>query len=430
MKNQKGLMLPLYFALIFMVSSTVIGGVVAVLPPIPRVVTGMNHSSLNKLTDSLRVKCGILDFWASGKIHASQWGICPGFNVESKIRWDWGPAATIAAVTSAKQTNGDQRELERVVGVFSCGAPNGWSVRTTVVKVNCQAQGTSEGVGSDVGFLPLLNNFTDCINEMNWSFVGSNCILDEAVCNTFQGYWYFTGQTCGYSQSQCSGIGFNWNWWSPECSENDAPCWEQQYECPQGLNWNEWACQCTGQTPSPIVVDVLGNGFNLTSAASGVNFDVNGDGKSEHVSWTAAASDDAFLVYDRDRNGLIERGVELFGNYTPQSKPAQGNERHGFLALGEYDKHGNGGNNNGEIDQGDRVFSSLRLWQDLNHNGVSERNELFELLTLGLSSVELNCKESRKTDRHGNQFRYRSKVKDTQGQQLGRWAWDVFLVEQ
>ena len=82
----------------------------------------------------------------------------------------------------------------------------------------------------------------------------------------------------------------------------------------------------------------------------------------------------------------------------------------------------------GSLSKEDTVFSALRLWQDANHNGISEAGELHTLRQLGLKSIDLDYKESKRKDQHGNSFRYRAKVKDKNGSQLGRWAWDVFLV--
>lgn len=181
-----------------------------------------------------------------------------------------------------------------------------------------------------------------------------------------------------------------------------------------------------GCLTSPIIIDLTGNGFRLTNSQNGVSFDLDAKNGAEQTAWTKAVSDDVFLALDRNENGAIDSGRELFGDVTPQPTS---NEPNGFLALAVFDKTANGGNNDNQIDARDSVFARLKLWRDGNHNGVSEAGELSNLSASEIRTIELNYHESRRTDEHGNRFVYRAKVRDAQGAQVGRWAWDVFFKQ-
>ena len=194
--------------------------------------------------------------------------------------------------------------------------------------------------------------------------------------------------------------------------------------CQCVYNWEytpeHWAC--------PVLIDVNGDGFDLTTPEGGVYFDINAVGYLERITWTAAGVDDAWLVLDRNDNGVIDNGSELFGNAASQPAPPPGEEANGFRALAEYDKPAEGGNGDGVINALDPVFQRLRLWQDMNHNAISEPGELCALPALDVVGVSLKYKESKRVDKYGNHFMYRSKVYDALGARVGRWAWDVTLM--
>ena len=208
----------------------------------------------------------------------------------------------------------------------------------------------------------------------------------------------------------------------------DAPPICQLYydaNCDGVLDLNAPPCLST----TPIIFDLGTDGISLTAKADGVQFDLDTDGSREQISWTSPDTQDSFLCLDRNGNGTIDDGTELFGNFTPQPDPPEGSEPNGFLALAVFDQTGNGGNGDGTIDGSDSVYKNLLLWEDSNHNGISEPGELRALASAGVSGITLDYKLSRKVDEYGNQFRYRAKLKPAKdAADLDRWVWDVILI--
>jgi hypothetical protein len=174
----------------------------------------------------------------------------------------------------------------------------------------------------------------------------------------------------------------------------------------------------------PILLDVDGNGFQLTSTNGGVKFDFFGTGKPVQTSWTAPNSGDAWLVLDVNGNGKIDSGREMLGNVFEFPKFVTMN---GFEALASYDMPENGGNGDGIIDSRDAVYPKLLLWIDQNHNGIAEPGELFTLASKGILYIDLNYRSSPRRDQYGNQFRYRAKIGTAKGDGTAKYAYDVIL---
>ncbi|OUL15766.1 hypothetical protein B0X78_05520, partial [bacterium AM6] len=136
----------------------------------------------------------------------------------------------------------------------------------------------------------------------------------------------------------------------------------------------------------PLVLDLDGDGIETTAADGKIVFDHEGNAVREGTGWISP--DDGLLVLDRNGNGLIDDGSELFGDHTPGAALEDGqysSRSAGLRALAIEDKNGDG-----RIDADDEVFASLRVWRDLNQDGVSQANELFSLSELGIRSIAVD----------------------------------------
>ena len=168
-----------------------------------------------------------------------------------------------------------------------------------------------------------------------------------------------------------------------------------------------------------------------------MRFDFFGNNHPAAISWTASGASVGLLALDRNGDGRITNGFELFSNVTPQ--PGNAATHLGFKALAMYDRRYYGGNDDGVIDAKDAVFTKLRVWIDRNHNGVSEPGELLNMNQAGIQSIFIHYIYSNWRDQYGNRFQYRAQIKwsdpnrrngNAQGSGGGRaqWAFDVVLL--
>lgn len=210
--------------------------------------------------------------------------------------------------------------------------------------------------------------------------------------------------------------------------EGDQRNTTDRTRCQQELDNCNATCERPEKPPRdncPIVIDLGAHGVRFTSVDAGVAFDIDADGEEDHIAWTDPGEGDGFLVWDRNRNGAIDSGLELFGDATPQAPSAKAN---GFVALALLDDVLTGGNGDGIVADGDRAWGALRVWIDTNQNGRSEAGELQSLASLGITAIEYDYRESRRKDRYGNELRYRARVQLNDGTSAD--AIDVFFREQ
>lgn len=142
------------------------------------------------------------------------------------------------------------------------------------------------------------------------------------------------------------------------------------------------------QQADPIVLDLNGNGFDLTSHRDGARFDILGNGRMQTTAFVTGG--DAFLAIDRNGNGVIDSGKELFGD--------QNGAANGFEELHKLDSNGDG-----VIDKRDRDFDKLLLWRD-NGNGITEPGELISLRDAGIAAIDLNYTNTNLAAAGGNRI--------------------------
>ena len=145
----------------------------------------------------------------------------------------------------------------------------------------------------------------------------------------------------------------------------------------------------------PLALDLDGDGIETvaTKGFTGALFDHRSQGIRTATGWISA--DDGLLVRDLNGNGIIDNGAELFGDNT---KLADGSfAKHGYAALAELDSNGDG-----IVSAADAAFQTLRVWQDLNQDGISQTNELRTLEELGIQSLDVAYKDVNKNLGNGN----------------------------
>ena len=155
-----------------------------------------------------------------------------------------------------------------------------------------------------------------------------------------------------------------------------------------------------GTTPprlDPLVLDLDGDGIETTSTRDGsvILFDHDADGVKTGTGWVKR--DDGWLVLDRNGNGTIDSGRELFGVDTIKGNGQLATD--GFDALKDLDA-----NQGGKITAVDSVFANLRIWRDLNQDGISHANDLTTLAANSITGIGVNASAVRTDLGNGNLY--------------------------
>jgi hypothetical protein len=158
-------------------------------------------------------------------------------------------------------------------------------------------------------------------------------------------------------------------------------------------------------TGTPIILDLNGDGVKTLGISAGVKFDLFGTGTAVNTGWVS--SGDGLLVLDRNHDGQINSGSELFGSATRLANGLTAPD--GYAALRELDT-----NHDGVIDRQDAAYGDLKVWIDSNSDGVTEAGELKTLASLNIATVGVNAQVGTATD-NGNLLGLTSTYQTTDG---------------
>ena len=171
---------------------------------------------------------------------------------------------------------------------------------------------------------------------------------------------------------------------------------------------------------TPLILDLDGDGLDLSSHTQGVTFDLTGDEVRDQTAWTKKQNsfDDAFLVFDSNNDGQVNSGKELFGD--------QNGADNGFAELAKYDL-----NKDGVITNNDAIYNKLKLWADMNADGKVDDGEMKSLAELGLKSINTNFngKAGDKRDEFGNDLSMQSTfTRELNGNVISGKVTDVLFI--
>lgn len=155
-----------------------------------------------------------------------------------------------------------------------------------------------------------------------------------------------------------------------------------------------------------LLLDLDDDGLQTRGIFRGVYFDHNNDGIKTISAW--ARPNDGMLVLERNGNGVIDNGTELFGRHTPHAADAIATS--GLRALAALD-----GNRDGVVNQHDRNWHLLKVWRDLNQDGISQVAELFTLTQFKIAGLHIAGTNQRKILGNGNVIAGRGQYRKTDG---------------